>query len=328
MSGQAFDARSSGRESDLRESEERFQQLFNASPDGVVVIDSNGRIWDANWAQARMYGHDSPDDLIGVKATLLVAPSCRAYSAQIMQRRLNGEEIPPVEYELVRKDGSTFYGETLATTLRNPDGTVSGYICTTRDTTERRRAEAALRESEKRYRDLFDGAAEGIFRSSMEGKVLSNNEAMAQMLGYDSAGEVTTEVVDSARQIWADPDERSRFTKLVQEQGIVARLRVPVPSQGRQQSLGVAQHQIRPCVRRGTGVLRRLHRGHHETQANRRSPSTKRAELQADVRVRASCHQRHAWHGDLLRQPQLPRDVRILEPRRITGPPSNRTVRA
>jgi PAS domain S-box-containing protein/putative nucleotidyltransferase with HDIG domain len=218
---QAFDAtRRQAAESDLRESEERFQRLFNASPDGVVVIDSNGRIRDANWAQARMYGHDSPDDLIGVKATLLVAPSCRAYSAQIMQRRLSGEEIPPVEYELVRKDGSTFYGETLATILQNPDGTVSGYICTTRDTTERRRAEAALWESEKRYRDLFDGAAEGIFRSSLEGKVLSNNEAMAQMLGYDSAGEVITEVVDSARQIWADPDERSRFTKLLQEQGI------------------------------------------------------------------------------------------------------------
>ena len=208
-------------ERDLRESEDRFRQLFNASPDGVVVIDTNGRILDANSAQAAMYGYDSPDDLIGLKATLLTAPSCRARAAEISERRLDGEEVPPIEYELLRKDGTTFYGEILATILRTPDGSVSGYICTTRDTSERRRSEVALRESEKRYRDLFNGATVGIFQSSLEGKLLTDNEALAEMLGYESAAEVKAKVVDSACQIWANPHERSRFTALLREQGIV-----------------------------------------------------------------------------------------------------------
>ncbi len=207
-------------ETALREGEARYRDLFNAFPDGVMMIGSNGLITAANRAQANMYSYDSPDDLIGVHATTLVAPSCRARSEEVLRRRLSGEEDPPVEYELLRKDGTTFYGETQAAVVRSRDGTVAGYICTTRDTTERNRAEAALQESEERYRSLFDGATEGIFQSSLDGKVMTDNEAMAQMLGYESADQVTEEIVDSARQIWANPDERSRFTELLREQGI------------------------------------------------------------------------------------------------------------
>ena len=154
------------------------------------MIGLDDRITAGNNMQARMYRYESPDGLVGLLATALVAPSCRDYAAQIMRRRLSGEEIPPVEYELLRKDGTTFYGETMGTALRNRDGTVSGYICTTRDTTERRRTDAALRESEERYRELYNGALEGIYRTSLEGKALGANEALAEMLGYDSAGKL------------------------------------------------------------------------------------------------------------------------------------------
>ena len=206
---------------DLLASEQRLRQLFDASPDGVVVIGLDGRITAGNNMQARMYRYESADGLVGLHATALVAPSCRDYAAQIMQRRLSGEEIPPVEYELVRKDGTTFYGETMGTALRNPDGTVSGYVCTTRDTTERRRTDAALRESEERYRELYNGAFEGIYRTSLEGKALGANEAVAQMLGYDSAASFIDECVDSAHQVWANPDERSLFIEQLLERGAV-----------------------------------------------------------------------------------------------------------
>ena len=222
VTGHAYDVREQrvvG--ADLLASEQRLRQLFDASPDGVVVIGLDGRITAGNNMQARMYRYESADGLVGLHATALVAPSCRDYAAQIMQRRLSGEEIPPVEYELVRKDGTTFYGETMGTALRNPDGTVSGYVCTTRDTTERRRTDAALRESEERYRELYNGAFEGIYRTSLEGKALGANEAVAQMLGYDSAASFIDECVDSAHQVWANPDERSLFIEQLLERGAV-----------------------------------------------------------------------------------------------------------
>ena len=166
------------------ESETRYRQLFDASPDGLVVIGPDGCITRANIAQARMYRYDSPNDLIGVHATQLVAMSSRDYSAQILQRRLNGEQIPAVEYELVRKDGTTFYGETSATSLRNADGSVSGYICVTHDTTERKRTQEAIEENERKYRELFDLAPIGYHELDIQGRIIRINSTELDMLGY------------------------------------------------------------------------------------------------------------------------------------------------
>jgi len=85
----------------------------------------------------------------------------------------------------------------------------------------RKRADELLRESEARYRGIFEGAIEGMYRTSLQGKSMVANPAMAKMLGYDSAEDVVFAVEDSARQVWADLDERSRFVRLLQEQEVV-----------------------------------------------------------------------------------------------------------
>jgi PAS domain S-box-containing protein/putative nucleotidyltransferase with HDIG domain len=205
---------------DMAQDGERFQRLFDIVPDGVILIGSDGLIKAANRAEAVMFGVGSPSDLVGTEALALVAPPSRERSAALMKRRLGGEAIPALECEFVRSDGSTFSGEITATLQRGADNQVSGYICTTRDTTDRKRAAAALRESEEHYRDLFDGALEGMYQISVEGKVLSANRAMAEMLGYGSAEEFTNEIVGSAQQVWADPDERPRYLAMLREQGV------------------------------------------------------------------------------------------------------------
>jgi two-component system, cell cycle sensor histidine kinase and response regulator CckA len=130
----------------LRTSEERYRNLFDAGPYGIVLIGRDGCVTEANLAQARLHGLGSTAELVGMHATLLVAPSSRDYSAQVMARRLNGEDVPPVEYHLVRKDGTTFCAEASATILRDASGAVSGYICVTRDISESKRAEEELRD--------------------------------------------------------------------------------------------------------------------------------------------------------------------------------------
>jgi PAS domain S-box-containing protein/putative nucleotidyltransferase with HDIG domain len=159
--------------------------------------------------------------MIGLYASSLVAPSSRDQAQHIVGRRLQGEETPPVEYELLRRDGTTFYGEMMTTILRSPHGTPSGYICNTRDTTVRRQAEAAVRESEERYRDLFERAVEGIYQISLEGAELMANPAMARMLGYASAADFVSQVTDVAQQVWVDPDERPRLIQLLAQDGPV-----------------------------------------------------------------------------------------------------------
>lgn len=69
----------------------------------------------------------------------------------------------------------------------------------------------ALRESEARYRNIFENAAEGIFQSSMDGRFLSVNPAMAGMYGYDSPEDMIASVTNISRQIYANSEAREQF---------------------------------------------------------------------------------------------------------------------
>jgi diguanylate cyclase (GGDEF)-like protein/PAS domain S-box-containing protein len=80
-----------------------------------------------------------------------------------------------------------------------------------KDVTERRAAERALQEAERKYRGIFDGAIEGMFQSTMDGHLLTANRSLAKMLGYASPDELTASVNDLAHDVWVDPDERSRY---------------------------------------------------------------------------------------------------------------------
>jgi two-component system cell cycle sensor histidine kinase/response regulator CckA len=205
----------------LAESEERYRRLFEASPDGVVVLGPDGRIVSANTQQARMYRYGHADEMIGIDARILVAPSCRERASAILRRRLNGEEIPAVSYRLLRRDGTEFDGETTATILRDARGEPAGYVCVTRDTTERTRVEAARLAAERQFRDIFEGALEGIYRTTLDGRNLAANPALAAMLGFASGDEVSFQITDSAHQVWVDAGERAEFIARLRRDGVV-----------------------------------------------------------------------------------------------------------
>jgi PAS domain S-box-containing protein len=85
----------------------------------------------------------------------------------------------------------------------------------------RKRSEQALRESEARYRSIFEESIEGIFRTSAEGKILLANPALAKMLGYDSVEALIRTITDIGREVWLDPEERSRFLHELEERGAI-----------------------------------------------------------------------------------------------------------
>jgi len=88
-------------------------------------------------------------------------------------------------------------------------------------TLTRMRTDAALREAEARYRGIFEGAIEGIFRTTPQGRITVVNPALAAMLGYGSPEEALRDVSDVAHQVWADPEERSRVARLLEERGVL-----------------------------------------------------------------------------------------------------------
>jgi PAS domain S-box-containing protein len=169
-------------ENELNASEDRYRKLFESSPDGIILVGSDGRVERANTAQARLYRFDSPAEMLGMHVTQFITPSMKEYAASIVRRRLGGEDVPRVEYECIRKDGSTFFAEVVVTNLRQPDGAVTGYICITRDITEQRRASEALRDNELKYRALFETADDAILLFT-DDRWIDCNQAAARVFG-------------------------------------------------------------------------------------------------------------------------------------------------
>jgi PAS domain S-box-containing protein len=86
---------------------------------------------------------------------------------------------------------------------------------------ERRRAEGALKEAEKKYRSIFENAVEGIFQNTPAGHFISANPALARMLGFDSPEELIRTRNDIERQGYAEPALRNKFKQMMEENGAV-----------------------------------------------------------------------------------------------------------
>jgi len=85
------------------------------------------------------------------------------------------------------------------------------------DITERKRVERALEESEKKYRNIFENALEGIFRTTPDGRLISANTAFARLIGYASTEEMINEVTDIGRQIYVKPEDRQALKRNLEE---------------------------------------------------------------------------------------------------------------
>ncbi len=138
-------------EDELRKSELRYKQLFDAIPESVLLIGKDRCVVAANQASAQLYGYESPQQLEGFDTRLLIAERDRERASRTQADILQGEERPVRQYLEVRRDGSEFIAEVMSTTLHGPGNEVTGYIGITRDITAYVKAEEALRTSEARF---------------------------------------------------------------------------------------------------------------------------------------------------------------------------------
>jgi two-component system, cell cycle sensor histidine kinase and response regulator CckA len=86
----------------------------------------------------------------------------------------------------------------------------------------------ALREAEEKFRSIFENAAEGIFQSTPSGNIIDANPALARMLGYESPAELMATITDIRAQLHVDPERRSEFARMLEEQAVVQRFEAQV----------------------------------------------------------------------------------------------------
>ena len=161
----------------LRESEERYRALFEHSSDGFVIADGELQILDVNPRACEMLGR-TRDELLRMTARDLPVPeSVAAHPFEF--ERLNRGQSAFTQRQLRRKDGSVFLAEVHAS--RFPDGRILAIL---HDITERERAEQALRQSEERFRGVFESDLLGIFLGMPRGAMTEANDYLLHLVGY------------------------------------------------------------------------------------------------------------------------------------------------
>ncbi len=142
-------------------SDVRFRALFDRTSDGVFIYDLEGRIVAGNQKAVWLSGFPE-EELLGRSFLDAAAPEERQRAAEVFNALLRGEVMEPYERVGRRKDGSELIIEIAASLVRDRTGRPHHVQSVVRDITERKRSEAALRESEERFRTLVENAPEAI----------------------------------------------------------------------------------------------------------------------------------------------------------------------
>ena len=170
-------------EETLRESEKKYRYLFDNSSVGIVLTEDK-QVVLCNSKETEIFGYKTPSDLIGRPASDFVHKDDLPRLADIYKDLRSGKTIDtPIVFRGIRPDGRELFIEAVITlvALEGQDLGLSFHI----DITARKHAEEALRESENRYRTLFESAAEGILIADFETrKIKYTNPAICMMLGY------------------------------------------------------------------------------------------------------------------------------------------------
>ncbi|MFP4036739.1 MAG: PAS domain S-box protein [Desulfobacteraceae bacterium] len=187
----------------------RLVQILDAIEDGVYVISQDLDIEYMNRAMKNTFKAESEGKchqvIYGLPA---VCPWCRAKEV------FSGKDV---QWEHTVPGGQKVF-EVSEYPFSNPDGSVSK-VSIFRDITRRKQREQAIRATREDYARLFENVGVGVYLSSKEGKFLNANQALIDMLGYESKEEFLA--MDITRDLYLSPSDRKKFQELIERDGRV-----------------------------------------------------------------------------------------------------------
>ncbi|MBL7971292.1 MAG: PAS domain S-box protein, partial [Prolixibacteraceae bacterium] len=181
-------------EEQLLASKAKLETAIASMTDAIFISDASGQFIEFNDAFADFHKFRNRDECTRTFAdypnfleVLFPDGGIVPVDQWAVPRALRGEVAKNAEYRLRRKDtGETWIGSYSFAPIRDGNETIIGAVVAGRDITDRKQAEEALRISEERYRNIFESAVIGIYRTSPEGKILMANSTLIKMLGFDS----------------------------------------------------------------------------------------------------------------------------------------------
>ncbi len=180
----------------LQESESKYRLIAEHSTDMISRHKDDGLIIYASPASEKIIGY-KPDELLGTYIQSLIYPGDLEKQVKYYAEFRQQGEILTSTYRLRKKNGNYTWVETTSMKVFNKGlNKVESIISNTRDVSERVKHELELRESEYRYRNLFESAPIGVARISPDGYFIDSNLALHEMLGYPSEELKETRIMD------------------------------------------------------------------------------------------------------------------------------------
>lgn len=193
----------------LRESENKYRTIFENTGTATLIYGEDSTISLVNAEFEKMF-HYAKDEVEGKKSwSELVLKEDLGRLMEYHRLRGIDSSAVPRNYELKVVDRYGHLRDVYMTVALIP-GT-QNRVAALLDITPLKKMEKALRESETLYRNLFENASIGMFQTTLEGRFLRINKALAAMLGYESTDEVISTITDTATQIHADPANRAEL---------------------------------------------------------------------------------------------------------------------
>jgi|GEM_PF-595768 len=172
----------------LKTNEKFLSDVFDSIQDGISVVDKELNIMRVNNTMKKWYSHKLP--LEGKKCYEAYQDRIKACDYCPSLHSLKTGKLESKEVIIKVKDGSDGILEVYSFPLTDEKNNITGVIEYVRDITKRKQAEQALRESEESFRDLYENATIGIYRTTPDGKIITANPALLKMLGYKSFKEL------------------------------------------------------------------------------------------------------------------------------------------
>ena len=209
-------------ETALRESEERNRATLYSIGDGVIATDAAGRVARMNpvaealtgWPEAAAVGRPLTE------VFRIINEHTRAEVESPVARVLREGTVVGLANHtlLIAKDGTERPIADSGAPIHDAQGAIAGVVLVFRDRTEERRAERALRESERKFRDTVRNLDEGYYSCEMDGLLLEHNVAFNRMLGFDAAQDLKGSKLPD---FWERPDDRNAYLTELMATGVV-----------------------------------------------------------------------------------------------------------
>ena len=195
-----------------RGEDEKYTAIVQAALDGFWVNDLEGRFLEVNDSYCRMIGY-TREELLTMSIPDVEALEKPEETAQRI-RKIIKRGYDRFETRHRHKDGKIIDIEVSVNYVDADGGRMVVFL---RDITERKKAEGKLRESEAKFRGLFENIPDGIFQTTPDDRILAVNPALVRILGYESEEEL---LKAKPSDMWMKPEKRKAYIKKLEREGV------------------------------------------------------------------------------------------------------------